>query len=229
MDLQDNGDGTWTGRFVIPELPASSSPPTSNTCAPAADVPQPGGGPGDRPDDRRLQRQLRRPELARVDGPGAGRALRAPAHRRPGQHGRVGATVVVHLDHERLLDGLAAAHSTAARTSPSARHAGSRAEPASSLGLRRGQPSARPRPRVAAAQQGAPDRVVRVHDSCAAEGCQRPFAWCEIHHPHAWATGGRTDLDNALPLCGWHHRRAHDGRYDLRFLTSGEVRFRRRP
>jgi hypothetical protein len=66
-------------------------------------------------------------------------------------------------------------------------------------------------------------------DTCAAEGCERPFAWCEIHHPHSWVAGGRTDLDNALPLCGWHHRRAHDGRYDLRFLTSGEVRFRRRP
>jgi hypothetical protein len=67
------------------------------------------------------------------------------------------------------------------------------------------------------------------YDTCAAEGCARPFAWTEIHHPEAWANGGRTDLDNALPLCGWHHRRAHDGRYDLRRMTSGEGRFRRRP
>jgi hypothetical protein len=35
-------------------------------------------------------------------------------------------------------------------------------------------------------------------------------------------------MDNALPLCGWHHRRAHDDRYDMRRLMSGEVRFRRR-
>ncbi len=65
------------------------------------------------------------------------------------------------------------------------------------------------------------------HDGCAAEGCERPFAWCEIHHPQAWACGGRTDL-TGVPLCGWHHRRAHDGRYDLSTLASGEVRYRRR-
>lgn len=67
-----------------------------------------------------------------------------------------------------------------------------------------------------------------VHDTCAAEGCERPFAWCEIHHPHAWAEGGRTDLDNGVPLCGWHHRRAHDERYQLQWLVSGEIRFKRR-
>ena len=49
-----------------------------------------------------------------------------------------------------------------------------------------------------------------IHDTCAAEGCERPFAWTEIHHPESWARGGRTDLDNALPLCGWHRRRAHE-------------------
>jgi len=36
-----------------------------------------------------------------------------------------------------------------------------------------------------------------------------------LHHPHARARGGRTDLDNGVPLCGWHHRRAHDDRFDL--------------
>jgi hypothetical protein len=66
------------------------------------------------------------------------------------------------------------------------------------------------------------------HDTCAAEGCERPFAWCDVHHPHPWSRGGATDLDNAVPLCGWHHARAHDQRFDLRVLTSGEVRFRRR-
>ena len=65
------------------------------------------------------------------------------------------------------------------------------------------------------------------YDACAAEGCERPFAWCEIHHPIHWAEGGRTDL-TGIPLCGWHHRRAHDGRYDMRHLPTGEVRYRRR-
>ncbi|MEX1907506.1 HNH endonuclease [Janibacter sp. Y6] len=44
------------------------------------------------------------------------------------------------------------------------------------------------------------------YDTCAAHGCERPFAWTEIHHLHAWRDGGLTDLLNAIPLCGYHHR-----------------------
>lgn len=51
------------------------------------------------------------------------------------------------------------------------------------------------------------------HTSCAGDGCQRPFAWCELHHALPWSNGGRTDLDNAVPLCHYHHRLAHDHRY----------------
>lgn len=70
----------------------------------------------------------------------------------------------------------------------------------------------------------------RVYDECAAEGCDRPFAWCQVHHDQPWAarrgspgdrggdrsprggppTGrsprGSTDLANAIPLCGRHNR-----------------------
>jgi hypothetical protein len=66
-----------------------------------------------------------------------------------------------------------------------------------------------------------------TYNSCATAGCDRPFAWCEIHHPKWWSKGGRTDLENAVPLCGFHHRRAHDGEFELEFLPGGEVRFRR--
>ncbi len=58
--------------------------------------------------------------------------------------------------------------------------------------------------------------LAQLHDSCAISGCERPFAWCEVHHPYPWAAGGRTDIDNAVPLCGYHHQRAHDGEFDLR-------------
>jgi hypothetical protein len=67
-----------------------------------------------------------------------------------------------------------------------------------------------------------------MHDSCAAEGCDRPFAWCELHHRRAWADGGLTDLANAAPLCGYHHRRVHDVRYEHVWLADGSVRFRHR-
>ena len=68
-----------------------------------------------------------------------------------------------------------------------------------------------------------------VHDTCAVAGCQRPFAWCEIHHHRlSWGAGGPTDLDNGLPLCGHHHRRAHDTRFDLRRRSDGAWAFHRR-
>jgi len=68
-----------------------------------------------------------------------------------------------------------------------------------------------------------------THDTCAVAGCERPFAWCEIHHHRlSWGRNGRTDLDNGLPLCGHHHRRAHDTRFDLRQRPDGEWAFHRR-
>ncbi|WP_374929993.1 DUF222 domain-containing protein [Kytococcus sedentarius] len=62
------------------------------------------------------------------------------------------------------------------------------------------------------------------YDSCAEEDCDRPFAWCEIHHADPWRPvyapdgtllhpgGGRTDLSNGIPLCGRHHRQMDDPR-----------------
>lgn len=48
--------------------------------------------------------------------------------------------------------------------------------------------------------------LASLYTECAAEGCDRPFAWCEAHHLHRWHAGGTTDLANAVPLCGRHHR-----------------------
>ena len=66
------------------------------------------------------------------------------------------------------------------------------------------------------------------YDTCAAVGCERPFAWTELHHRRPWSEGGPTDLDNAVPLCGHHHRRVHDTSYDHQWLPDGSVRFRHR-
>jgi hypothetical protein len=59
-----------------------------------------------------------------------------------------------------------------------------------------------------------------LHDQCAAEGCERPFAWCELHHKQPWGHGGPTDLANAAPLCGHHHRRIHDPMYEHEWLPT---------
>ena len=64
--------------------------------------------------------------------------------------------------------------------------------------------------------------------SCAAEGCDRPFSWCELHHLVPWGEGGKTDIANAVPLCGHHHRRIHDRRYLHERLPDGHIRFKDR-
>ncbi len=63
---------------------------------------------------------------------------------------------------------------------------------------------------------------------CRAEGCTIPAAWCEAHHwGKPWAQGGRTDLNDGLLLCSWHHHRAHDPGYTSSRMPNGDVRFSR--
>jgi hypothetical protein len=51
------------------------------------------------------------------------------------------------------------------------------------------------------------------YETCAAADCDRPYAWSELHHEDPWSKGGLTDLDRAVPLCGYHHRTMHDPGY----------------
>ena len=227
--LGDNGDGTWSGRFVIPDLHgqllstflehlssprrmsrnAAGEPIIDQTLADVTDA-----AAGLSWSERMGQALLELCEHLPADG--------------FSQHGRVGVTIAVHLDHQHLLDGLAAA----GLDSGGDLSAGEARRLACGAGILPGVYAGRSVPLDLGRESRLHSKAQRLaisarHDTCAAEGCERPFAWCEIHHPHAWASGGRTDL-TGVPLCGWHHRRAHDGHYDLRTLPSGEVRYRRR-
>ena len=51
---------------------------------------------------------------------------------------------------------------------------------------------------------------------CAFPGCQRGAAWSQVHHIVHWADGGPTSLDNAVLLCGAHHRLIHQGQWTVR-------------
>jgi hypothetical protein len=64
--------------------------------------------------------------------------------------------------------------------------------------------------------------------TCRAAGCTVPASWAEAHHRHPWSQGGKTDLDDGVTLCPWHHHRAHDPAYTTEYLSSGDVRFHRR-
>jgi hypothetical protein len=67
-----------------------------------------------------------------------------------------------------------------------------------------------------------------TYQTCAADGCERPFAWCELHHEVPWSEGGRTDLSRAIPLCHFHHQRIHDPNYSHAHRRGGGVRFHQR-
>ena len=54
-----------------------------------------------------------------------------------------------------------------------------------------------------------------IHTTCAIPDCDVPFHRCQIHHIDYWENGGRTDLDNQVPLCTRHHHAAHEGGWTL--------------
>ncbi len=144
-------------------------------------------------------------------------------------HEPVGATLVVHLDHGHLLQQVGSARlDTGEVISP-----GEARRIACGAGIIPqvlGGPSVvLDQGRMARLHTGAQRFALSTrHETCAAQGCERPFAWCEIHHPHAWSAGGVTSLDNGLPLCGWHHRRAHDDRFEPTYHPDRSVSYRRR-
>ncbi len=75
-----------------------------------------------------------------------------------------------------------------------------------------------------------PQRVALglTHQHCAADGCERPFSWCELHHRKTWASGGTTNLADAVPLCPFHHQRIHDPAYHHIEKPDGGITFHRK-
>lgn len=154
-----------------------------------------------------------------------------PAHVLPA-HGGTATTVTVHLDLDQLkgsLDkaGVAALDTGEPITASQARrlacHAG--LLPVVLGGASEVLDLGRTKRLHTAAQR----KAIRLqHQHCQADGCTVPAAWCETHHPHSWADGGKTDLDNAALLCSHHHHRAHDTRYLTQLMPNGDHRFTRR-
>jgi Domain of unknown function (DUF222) len=221
LNLQDNGDGTFSGRFIIPELQGAlllsalerlSAPRRCSINKAGQAVIDP---------------TVQAPGLNYTERLGAA-FCELLEHLPADWHGSVAATLLIHLDYQRLLDGLAAARlDTGVKTS-----VGEARRLACNAGILPVVFGGKTEPLDVGREQRLHTKAQRrvlatLYDTCAAEGCERPFSWTEIHHPESWASGGKTSLKNALPLCGWHHRRAHDNRFTMRRLPRGEVRFRR--
>jgi hypothetical protein len=227
LALHDNGDGTYSGRFRIPELhgrlltqaldrlTAPRRLARDRDGAPVVDPSAPGHDGGAHVYETRGAAWC---ELIE----------HLPAHGWTGLGGN-GCELLVTLDLDSLLTGLGTARLDTGVTIT----AGEARRLACNAGLVPAVLDGDSRPLDLGRTRRLHTRTQRralalLHDTCAVTGCARPFTWCEIHHPRPWSRGGRTDLDNALPLCGHHHRRAHDPRFALHYHPTGTWTFHRR-
>lgn len=225
LTLKDNFDGTYSGRFVISELHGKLlKAHLERLSAP-----------------RRWSRDANGDLTEDPTLPGSGSGLNWSEHlgaafceaieHLPGdRNGGNGVTMLVRIDLDDLISGLGGATLDQGVRISAAEARRLACEAAIIPAVLDGDSV----PLDLGKEQRLHSRYQRIalaqtHDSCAAAGCERPFAWCEIHHHvKSWAKGGRTDLGNGLPLCHYHHRRAHDDQFDLRQTSSGDWRFHHR-
>lgn len=224
LTLHDNLDGTTSGHFTVPTLAAHILRKAVQQMASPRRFSQRAAADG--ATNARAQREA----FAEVDwAQRYGQAFAELLEHLPTDrlNGKVAATVVVTVEHEKLLAQVGAARLdcgpdlSASEVRRVACNAG--VLPAvlggSSLPLDLGRTA-----RFFTEHQRV--ALASVYDSCAAVGCDRPYAWSELHHEDPWAAGGSTDLRKAIPLCGHHHRRVHDPGYlhridrDPRGVTS---------
>ncbi len=200
LTLHDNGDGTFSGRFVIPELHgALLTQLLHRLSAP-----------------RRFSRDQDGHRIEDTTLPGEG-GLNTYEHH--GQafcemlehlptagHSGTTAQVIVTIPLPSLLTGIGAARleSGVAVSARQARRLACEADlvPAVLGGESVPLDLGRSRRLHTAAQRRA---LAIQYDSCGIT-----LLLVRDHHPRSWSRGGPTDLDNALPLCAWHHQRAHD-------------------
>ncbi len=208
LTLRDNGDGTTTGHFTIPTLSAAILQRTLHTLAsprratPGATTAQ-AGDPCPEQEGFAWDRRLGQAFVEVLD--------HLPTDR---LHHKTAATIIVTVHHDQLVTQLKAAGVDTG-------------EMISSSTARRMACQAGLLPAVLGRKSHLLDlghtarffthaqalALATRHTTCAADGCDRPYAWTELHHRDPWAQGGTTNLRDAIPLCGHHHRRIHDPGY----------------
>ena len=66
-------------------------------------------------------------------------------------------------------------------------------------------------------------RALLIRDRmCRYPGCHSS-RHLKAHHVVPWAAGGRTDLDNLILLCQWHHTAVHEGGISITADADGWV------
>ncbi|SBW27351.1 HNH endonuclease [Candidatus Protofrankia californiensis] len=71
-------------------------------------------------------------------------------------------------------------------------------------------------------------RLLQARDrgTCQYPGCDH-IRWLHAHHATHWADGGRTDLDNLVLLCSFHHHAVHEAGFTLTVSPDHTITVRR--
>ena len=62
-----------------------------------------------------------------------------------------------------------------------------------------------------------------LYSTCAIPGCDVGYDYCKLHHIIWWRHGGRTDLDNLLPVCTHHHTKIHHDGWNVALGPNREL------
>jgi len=232
--MRPNGNGTTTGGFTLPDAQADMlQAAVKAVSAPKRDhLRDHPGAKGEGADETgRTGSSFYDRELTYRNRLGMGFAevcSRLPGHLLPGRSG-LGATLLVKLDYTTLVDGI-----KAATLSSGTRISASQARlMACTLGI------------IPQVFDGATVPVDHGHEQrlftkaqkqdlvprdggCTAPGCDRPPEQCEGHHWRLpWAHGATTTLADGLLICPFHHRRAHQDRWQARLGPDGHIQWKR--
>ena len=221
LAMWDNRDGTWSGRFILPELQAR----ILKTVVDAFAAPRRG----------HLATVPTRLERARAEAQDkpydrkAGEALMALVERLPADGlpttGGTPVRIIVTIEEAKLRAATAAATlATGERLS-----AGELRRLACSHGLLPAVLGGASVPvdlgrsqRLFSPHQR--DALAGMDGGCVTPGCDRPPAWCEAHHGGLpFAEGGNTNLAEGYLLCSAHHHEAHRRRWGFRRAPDGRA------
>lgn len=65
-----------------------------------------------------------------------------------------------------------------------------------------------------------------LYSMCGIPGCAVHYDRCKLHHVIWWSLGGRTDLDNLLPVCPVHHSKIHNDGWIVELGPNRELTLR---
>ena len=224
LDFKRRGDGSTDIAATVPDAVAARLKTYLEAFTSPRRQSQPGQQRRPRPGHRRTtaRRPATRPRVLRPAGTPRPDAAARP--RRPGHHGGRH-----HAPGDPARPGSAPPGSAPASRSPPARPAAWPAPPASS------PPSSAPKSEVLdlGRPPGSSPRRSARHlplqtPAVPRRGLHRPRTLVRSPPRHPLEPRGKTDLDDGLLLCHWHHKRAHDPRYRTERLPNGDLRYHRR-